>query len=389
MSVTIKASNKKQIVVPVRFARAVTGPAQFDAPDIDDRGFIMNRPPGLNSTDARGPMFAIAVGQTVRVKVIREDIDDSASLFATVENVQPAQIEIPASEAGTKIPADGIIHVHALADTSSGQRLQIRLGSVDGPVIAEAEPHVFQILTVPITPHLVTINSSTSNGAEPAIDINRVLQRVKAIWRACAIDFSIQPTQHDPVTLPSNTVDTSSFLNDNDTRTIMGLQRKRLSAAAGAAGLPANWADQTINWYIIVQFVENFDGMGISRADAGAYHCDPGIISTSDKDNSDAKIEAMALATAHEIGHFFRLRHIQYRNNDNPVTDSFGRRCLMFPTAPLPPVASPPSLTVLPRVADVSYGHLVQGQFLGLKKHFNTDSELHTSRTTINSNKWF
>jgi hypothetical protein len=389
MSVSIKACNKKQIVVPVRFARAVSGPAQMDAPDIDDRAFIMNRPPGLTSTDARGPMFAVTVGQSVRVKVVREDLDDAAPLFATVENAQPAQIEIPADEAGTKIPADGIIHVHGIADNSTSQRLQIRLGSVDGPVIAEAEPHVVQILTIPITPHLVTINSSTSGGTEAAIDINRVLRRVRAIWRACGIDFSIQATQHDGVTLPSNTLDTST-LSDADIRAIMGLQRKRLSAAAGAAGLAADWADQTINWYIIVQFSPNtVDGLGISRTDAGLYHCDPGIISTTDWDTTDGKIESVALATAHEIGHFFRLRHIQFHNADNPVSDSFGRRCLMFPTAPLPAVASPASLTALPRVSDVGYGNLVQGQFLGLKKHFNTDSELHTSRTTIRSNKWF
>jgi hypothetical protein len=389
MSVSIKALNKKQIVVPVRFARAVTGPAQIDAPDIDDRAFIMNRPPGLTATDARGPMFAIAVGQTVRIKVVREDIDDSAPLFATVENAQPAQIEIPASEAGTQIPADGIIHVHGLADNSTSQRLQIRLGSVDGPVLAEAEPHVMQILTVPITPHLVTINSSTTGGTEAAINIDRVLRRVKAIWRACGIDFSIQPTQHDGVTLPSNTVDTAGFNSDPDIQAIMGLQRRRLSAAAGAAGLPADWADQTINWYLIFQFSpDTWFGRGISRANAAAIPCDPGIISTTNGDTSNEKIEFVAMVTAHEIGHFFRLNHIQNRNSDNPVTDSFGRRCLMFPS-PLPAVAAPASLTDLPRVSDVGYGNLVNGQFLGLKKHFNTDSELHTSRTTIRSNKWF
>ena len=364
--------------------RAITGPAQFDAPDIDDRAFAMARPSGFNSTDARGPMFGIAVGQSVRVKVVREDIDDSATLFATVEDVGQPQFDLPdATNGGVQVPADGIIHVRGVADTSTGQKLQIRLGAVDGPVIAEAEPHVFQMLTIPITPHLVTINSSTAAGTAPVLDIARVLRRVCAIWRGCGIDFSIQATQNDAITLPSNIVDTSDVNSNADSVAILNLQRQRLA-------LPAGTPDRTINWYIIVQFKPvDIDGLGISRVTANAMGSDPGIISTTNSDNSDAKIEGIALATAHEIGHFFRLDHIQFHNLDNPVTDSFGRRCLMFPVAPLPGTSTPPSLTVLPRVRDVGYGDLVQGQFIGLKKHFNTDSECKTSRNTIRSNGWF
>lgn len=391
MSILVSAQSGKQIIVPVRLARAITGPAQFDAPDIDDRAFAMARPSGFASTDARGPMFGIAVGQSVRVKIVREDIDDSATLFATVENVGQPQIDLPdASNGGVQVPADGIIHVRAVADTSTGQRLQIRLGAVDGPVIAEAEPHVFQMLTVPITPHFVTINSSTSSGTAPTLDIARVLRRVRAIWRACAIDFSIQATQNDAITLPSNVLDTADANTNADIIAILNLQRQRL-------GLPAGTPDRTINWYIIIQFKPltvgtrslTIDGLGISRVTANSIGSDPGIISTTDFDNSDAKIEAVALATAHEIGHFFRLDHIQLQNADNPVTDSFGRRCLMFPSSPLPGTSSPPTLTGLPRVRDVGYGDLVQGQFIGFKKHFNTDSECKTSRNTIRSNGWF
>jgi len=41
MSVRVKVRNNRQIIVPLRFGRAVMGDPVVDAPDVDDRGFAM------------------------------------------------------------------------------------------------------------------------------------------------------------------------------------------------------------------------------------------------------------------------------------------------------------------------------------------------------------
>ena len=68
MTTTLTLRNRRQVVIPVRLDRAVVGAPILDAPDLDNRGYSMPRPSGLNSTDARGAMFGIAEGDTVRVR---------------------------------------------------------------------------------------------------------------------------------------------------------------------------------------------------------------------------------------------------------------------------------------------------------------------------------
>src|SRR3954470_18330598 len=105
-----------QIIVPVRFDRAVRGAPALDAPDVDDRGFVLKTPNGLNKTDARGAMFGITVGDTVRVKVVREDLDTTAPLFVTAATSSNPQVEITGPSAGGPLPSDGIFSIHARAD---------------------------------------------------------------------------------------------------------------------------------------------------------------------------------------------------------------------------------------------------------------------------------
>src|SRR5258705_5175680 len=104
----------KQIIVPVRFDRAVRGAPVLDAPDVDDRGFVLKTPDGLNKTDARGAMFGITVGDTVRVKVVREDLDATAPLFVTVAPSSNPQVRIVAPAGGGPLPAAGVISIEPL-----------------------------------------------------------------------------------------------------------------------------------------------------------------------------------------------------------------------------------------------------------------------------------
>ena len=175
MTTRLHIQNQRQVVIPARFARAATGAPVIDAPDLDDRGYVLHRPSGWNSTPTRGPMIGMTVGDTVRLKVVREDIASTAPLFATVSAAADPQVEVVDPPAGTAIAASGEVKLRAIANTSSGQALEIRFGSATGPVVAMLEPHVFSPRTFHITPHVCTVHSAAAapgTGSAPTVPQN-------------------------------------------------------------------------------------------------------------------------------------------------------------------------------------------------------------------------
>ena len=60
---------------------------------------------------------------------------------------------------------DGIFSIKGLIDVISVPvKIQVHLGSATGPVLAEMEPHIFQLRQLNIAAHLVTINGSGGDG---------------------------------------------------------------------------------------------------------------------------------------------------------------------------------------------------------------------------------
>src|ERR1043165_632155 len=81
-----QAVYKWHTFVPVRFSRAVVGEPRSDAPDPDDRGF----------RDAEhGPVMGITAGETVRIKVRRTGIAESADLWVTATDASIVSISSP------------------------------------------------------------------------------------------------------------------------------------------------------------------------------------------------------------------------------------------------------------------------------------------------------
>ncbi len=65
MAVQVKVRHDRQIICPIRFTRAATGPPVIDAPEVDDRGFAMgNRAGTWGQSRARGAMVGITEGDT-------------------------------------------------------------------------------------------------------------------------------------------------------------------------------------------------------------------------------------------------------------------------------------------------------------------------------------
>jgi hypothetical protein len=345
-----------QIIVPVSIDRAVRGAPVLDAPDVDDRGFKLNRGAGLNTTDARGPMFGITVGDTVRIRVVREDLDATAPLFVGVSTSSSPQLRIADPAGGGPLPPDGIFSVTAVADTLTGQKVEVRLGSATGPVIAEADPHVFSPKTLNVTPHICTIHQAaappgtgttpTINGA--AIDLNALFDIVRAVWRPAGVQFNIGPTRNEVY---------RGFTRDDFART---------GAAAGPGSesvmVNQNRANNTCNIYFI-RFMDNSLGVGVNRESMAAEHwTNPGVIigiEGSIDGTGTVQLRGSAGADlvheigndlAHELGHFLTLSHADHIDNPG-LTDTYGRRHLMHPVNLLPLAATPGA-----RFDDIGYG---------------------------------
>ncbi len=387
--ITFNVKDNKQIIVPIRFARATVGFSTRDDPDLDDRGFDRGKAVyGLSTTDVRGPLVGLMVNHTVNLRVVREDIDDTAPLYITC--TEPSVIEIVEPAGGGPLPNTGIFRIKGTTSRGSAGKVQVRLGSTSGPVLGELEPHVFSRYILPITPHRVRIDTATATGTRPDVPIERILRRVRAIWWPCGIDIRFDPATRPIVddNIRLSTVDTVRDPDEDnwaEVKRVLGLQRQRLGLAAGTN-------DQSINWYIIHRFSDaNTVGLGIRRQLADTLNCDPGIFTTANGVNNDRQIERVARTVAHEIGHFLTLEHVQNRHADNPVEDTYGRRQLMFPISWLPTSPTPRTLTTTPRVDNVGYGQEVRGCLLTLKNHLKheTDKETTLARTAVRRGQWF
>lgn len=376
----ILATDEWRIVVPLRFRRFNHGtlPA-LDCPEIDDRGYVKGtRPAPWGDTTVRGPSLGVTVTDTVRVRVLREDIDPGAPLVATSSD--PAVLEI-ATPAGV-IEASGEVRVRGVA--SGTATLVVRLGDSEGPVLAEADVRVHSRLRIALTPHMVRIDSGTAAGTVPVVDVARITRLVRAIWRPCGIDLTVRATVNDTIRLPSNHLNEFEWNGPSwqaDARALLGLQRTRLGLAAGVR-------DQSINWYHIQQFTGGTPGgFGFSRATADANGTDTGVVSAAVDTGGVVPPDVIGHNLAHEIGHFFRLPHAQNRDADNAVTDTFGRRQLMYPFTLL---VGGTGGFALPRFNDVGCGPGMPGCLITMKNlpHHSTDGECATARNAIHAGTW-
>jgi hypothetical protein len=385
--IDVVAMDEWRIVVPLKFRRWNHGQLpHIDSPEIDDRGYKMGTRPGpWGETTVRGPSFGVVRGDSVRVGVIAEDIDPNAPLYASSSD--PSVLTVNAANGGP-LPMSGELWVTGAAQGTAA--LRIHIGSATGPILAEADVRVHALLRVTLTPHLVRIDSTTTTGVNPAMPIDAMVRRLRAIWRPCGIDFRVAPTVADNIRFVSNRVnfmDIEAGTWLQEVRALMGLQRTRLGLAAGTR-------DESINWYIIQEFVPGAGGtttvgLGVSRQTAGEWGVtDTGIIVAAQAFGAARDPEFTARTLAHEVGHFFRLAHVQHRNSDNAVKDTFGRRQLMYPLSTL---SGGTNGTAVPRFNDVGYGDGVRGCLLTMKNHahHNSDGECATARNAIHSNNWF
>jgi hypothetical protein len=388
VALQVRVQNKFQIIVPARVDRAVRGAPVLDAPDVDDRGWINHRAAGLDVTDARGALLGITVDDTIRLQVVREDLDATIPLFITNTG---DEIEIAQPGGGGPLPADGIFSVKAVADTAAGSKIQVRFGTVDGPVICEADAHTFTLLTLNVTPHICTIHQAATaaagTGVAPSVNggalgdptLTQIFDIARAIWRAAGVDLNVSASVNETYT---------GFLIDD-----FASQNAPGRGSEENLVISQNQVGSTCNIYFL-RFMDRSLGVGVrfeTRAAEGMTHS--GILIGVEGSSATATGGGITLRTsagadliheigndvAHEIGHFLTLPHAS--NVDSPgLTDTYGRRRLMHPNNLLPQAVSPLTATSRPRFDDIGYGtggggagH--RGCLITLKDHPNDSSD--------------
>lgn len=392
-------TDEHQIIVPLAFRRGTDDEVpESDAPELDDRGFLRGQAQsGLGASDARGPMVGLMENFPVRLRIEREDIDPNADIYVTATD--PLKIEIVEPAGGGPIQADDVFKIRGKDAKGAAGKIQARLGSADGPVLGELEPHIFNRLKVPLQLHLVTINSASGNGTEPVAPLDKMVKRIRAIWWPCGIelvyDTTVRPIAHDTITL-TNTDLCEPWGADNaaEIKKILNLQNK--NPADHAASPP----DPALHWYVVQNFrktaqdiAQNREwwGWGVSRTSAGTIRSTyTGIVTSTvllSRANGD---EMLSKLVAHEIGHFFGLQHAENRNYDNPALDTSARRMLMYPNLDLSPFAAGATLDQGLRFNNVGYGDKSAGCLVTIKRHLHhgSDGETMTARNTIRGGNW-
>ncbi len=365
-------------IVPIQAKRAVDGEPDPDHPDVDDRG-------------TPTPEFAAAVsvtqGKTVTVRLTRKKLDAAAPLAVASADPGVFTIADPASGVlpGTENMDVKITGVDGGTDFRAA-KLEVKAGGADSRVVIfRLHVIVFQEVEVDVTPHRITIDSSSARGTAPVADIPKIMEKVQAIWGHYGIRVVPQPIRDRTIRLSTvNGVKSDPFDGTGEVSTL----------------LETDHVPRTINAYFVPQILGSSPGfttlgLGISRATATSTGIKrPGII-LADGPASVARKYVMFWANdlAHEIGHFFTLEHVENQQRPNEREDSWSRRMLMhvFNEMRNPAPFPSGSFKFRPRFADAGYG---LGQNTGRRgcmvtlkdlTTLNFDGEVATSRRVIKS----
>lgn len=359
--------NKPHRLVLVRFQRATTGNPDPDRPDIDDRGY---------TGSDHGPIVGAIEGNNIIVRLVRENIENAARLFVKSSNTSVVTILSPAggSLSNTRQMEIQLQGVAGAGSNPSTAKIEVRFNSLTGPVIYELSVWAFRALSVRITPHMVTIaqSGSAAPGIGSGVNINNIIDLVRAVWRPCGITFTVGATANENVSYA--TAGVVSWSGSGATSEVNQL-------------LQTNHVPNSINVYFVNQIglptSPGVLGLGISRTSMATFGlARPGII-LGDRNASGSirTADTMWLANdlAHEIGHFFGLWHPEQKQAPNEREDTWSRRMLMH------------NFNLMGQLNnwkdDVGYGNLRRGCLITMKNltQLTTDGECTTSRATINS----
>jgi hypothetical protein len=300
---------KDRRVVPLRWKRAITGHPHGDFPDIDDRG---TRAPEY------APVVGMTAGRAATVRLEREMIAADAPLFVTSSDEEVVAIEDPADR---PLPPGSVadVRIRALAGGAPRQAdVQIRFGSMQGPVVSRLVVNSWEAIEVTISPHLVTTEGYPGTKIGTQIDWRACLAMAQGIWWPAGIQFKVGK--------PSRILKQVTYAGIVD------------KIGDGVMLLRTHHVPHTVNVYFVPAFEDDvLLGWGpgpLERYERGSSP--PGVIVADRTISTPHSPETIGQVLAHEIGHFFGLLHTDRREELHKVgRDRWARRMLMHNYAPM------------------------------------------------------
>jgi len=401
MAIKAVVQRNQQSIVPIRFYRAVANdpPDQNsdpvrDAPAVDDRGFEMGtRQATWGSSDAHGAMVAIQKGDTIKIKILRTDIDDDADLYVTSTNTSVITIASPNN--GGPIPKNGanknIFQITGVKDKrNTPVKVEVRYNSTTGPVIGELEPHIFQPVNLSTAFHIVSIRGTSP--AKTAADAQTMLDYANDIWRPCGIQFTFNSAQHfynETIRQHPTNVNRSQYRNRatgtwsnlpyNFDRAGYVTDDERWTPAQGGSWRESDMIERVNPANVSINFYWSHNSASYNKAGIrtdGSWNGLSGV-GMHRKDGLHLVESAGKYDLGHEIGHFLSLNHSDDDNagKETDNKDIWLLRRLMYS---LWPPDSPDYKK------NVGYGDKQYGALVSVKKmpgkYQNNDGELTRSR---------
>jgi len=384
MVIRLSIKKNRQSIVPIRFYRALAAdpPSQSadpvrERPAVDDRGFAMGARLGTwGHSTARGAMVGVQEGDTVKVKLLRTDIDDAADLYVTSTDTSVITIASPAN--GGPIATGGaernIIEITGVKDKRNAPvAVQVRFGALDGPVIAELEPHIFQAVELSVAFHRVNIFGTAP--AKNVDDAQTLIATANDIWNPCGIRFRFNPANFFDETIRQHSTnpnrsqyrhrpsgnwrdlpyrfDRAGYVTSDDRWT--GAQGGRWRESDMVEGL--NPANVSINIY--------WSGNSAAYNNTGTYEDGSwnglSVVGGNRRGGLNIVESVGRYDLGHEIGHFLNLNHADENaaGDDTDNQDIWLVRRLMYSGWP----ATSPNYR-----HDVGYGPGQYGALVAVKK---------------------
>lgn len=162
----VKTVHKWERVVPVRFARAPhptdptinSGTYDQNAPEPDDRGFLPHTTGGAVFPIGIDTAVAADAQPETRVRLIRMDMENTGQLFLTAERPGIFDITLPAANAVMPSTKEMMVKLRAIAGGTTN--LQVRFGSIAGPIIHQMQVVVNRLIPVRVVAHVPIINGA-------------------------------------------------------------------------------------------------------------------------------------------------------------------------------------------------------------------------------------
>lgn len=385
-----KAINIWTAVSPVRFTRAPdannanieTGSPNSNAPDPDDRCFIAGKRNFVPDGHCSGVLpvgLDTAVPQATRpetrVRLIREDMENTGTLYVTSSSA--AHLDITSPAAGAALPGRKKMIIKFKVKKSGSCFLEVRFGTANGPIIHRLCVWINEVSDVDIVAHVPAINGTAQTDAAgnpvPArstrtdAEIQNLINEANEIYLPYGLRFMLDPAIDRAG--PAMNLTNRGFVNDQTNEFDTTTAHNRVNRA--------------INMYFVPQI-----GTAAEIGQVGGSAC-------SAKGNPNtfgsliADMTSGGQTIAHELGHVLNLvndpkpspKFIHVNTREDPAIpgtgrdvrdDIISRRRLMWAYTNL--LADPN----MPYRTNVGYGASQPGSMLAIKQldHERTDLEM-------------